>query len=627
MMSLEFIVAFKEVVRDELIKKNRIDIEGLGLFEVVHHKQYHKLLDTGKVLLMPPANLLQFKSNILMKIDKDQLIELLVIKTGSGKKDIEDQLSLFIKRIMDAKKKDKTFEIKDFGIFHFDDSGELNFDASDELSAEINFKYAGMKPVEIQPGSDPSVKYSDLDSEFILAFREVLREELTKKNNLFIQGLGQFEVIHREQYYKKLDDGKVLLMPPADLIQFRSNIPLQLHIHKEELTKLLISKTGMEKTKVEDLHKQLIERILYAVNNRKAMEIKGFGLFYFDEHDQLNFDPSDELSTEINFKYAGMKPVEIQSGPGSAAKSDTIDDDVVFEFPSQTGVEPKDELEDFFTDKNTFTKSIEFELDNGYTEDTENGKDYFNFQSVKDHEHSTARRSIMEEDNGAKARFYRKYAHKRKSNEQALWILIAILFVAVFAAIIYIWLLTSSITNQQPTVITPQAQPGTQELTQVPDGLIQPGMEPDQGVPESTVQTQPQAQTQTQPTPQQPVPQPQSETAAEVQTQIPQIIQQPAAPTIPEDQPLYGLTGAFNPQLRNSYSIVLHSFPDESISRNIANRLGLEGYRIQINPRTVSNTTMWRVSVGQFETLNDAQAAANMLPAPYNTQNFVQRIP
>jgi nucleoid DNA-binding protein len=63
-----------------------------------------------------------------------------------------------------------------------------------------------------------------MDSEFIIAFKEVLREELTKKNSVYIEGLGHFEVIHREQYHKRYDTGKVLLMPPTDLLQFKANI-------------------------------------------------------------------------------------------------------------------------------------------------------------------------------------------------------------------------------------------------------------------------------------------------------------------------------------------------------------------------------------------------------------------
>lgn len=62
-MDSEFIIAFKEVLREELIKKNSVDIDGLGHFEVMHREQYHKRYDTGKVVLMPPADLLQFKSN------------------------------------------------------------------------------------------------------------------------------------------------------------------------------------------------------------------------------------------------------------------------------------------------------------------------------------------------------------------------------------------------------------------------------------------------------------------------------------------------------------------------------------------------------------------------------------
>lgn len=63
-MDAIFVIAFKEVLREQFVKKNDVDIEGLGLFSVKHHKQYQKKFENGKVVLMPPRNVLEFKSNI-----------------------------------------------------------------------------------------------------------------------------------------------------------------------------------------------------------------------------------------------------------------------------------------------------------------------------------------------------------------------------------------------------------------------------------------------------------------------------------------------------------------------------------------------------------------------------------
>lgn len=63
-----------------------------------------------------------------------------------------------------------------------------------------------------------------MESEFIIAFKEVLREQFLKKNSIEIDGLGRFMVVHREQHQKRYDNGKVVMMPPADVLEFKSNI-------------------------------------------------------------------------------------------------------------------------------------------------------------------------------------------------------------------------------------------------------------------------------------------------------------------------------------------------------------------------------------------------------------------
>ncbi len=63
-----------------------------------------------------------------------------------------------------------------------------------------------------------------MESEFIIAFKEILREQLVDKHKVDIEGLGTFEVKHREQHQKKYDNGKIVMIPPADVLEFESNI-------------------------------------------------------------------------------------------------------------------------------------------------------------------------------------------------------------------------------------------------------------------------------------------------------------------------------------------------------------------------------------------------------------------
>lgn len=59
---------------------------------------------------------------------------------------------------------------------------------------------------------------------FLKAFKEVLRKEILNKNKVELEGLGSFEVVHRKQYQKKNDDGSLVMMPPADVVEFQSDL-------------------------------------------------------------------------------------------------------------------------------------------------------------------------------------------------------------------------------------------------------------------------------------------------------------------------------------------------------------------------------------------------------------------
>lgn len=59
-----------------------------------------------------------------------------------------------------------------------------------------------------------------MDKTFIKAFSEVIREEVTRKNEVQINGLGSFKVDHQKQYQKQFKNGRVVMMPPKDTITF-----------------------------------------------------------------------------------------------------------------------------------------------------------------------------------------------------------------------------------------------------------------------------------------------------------------------------------------------------------------------------------------------------------------------
>lgn len=357
-------------------------------------------------------------------------------------------------------------------------------------------------------------------------------------------------------------------------------------IDKQKLVELLVQKTSMEENEVKSQLDQLIERIVDAAKRGKALEIREFGLFYFDEAGELKFDPSDELSTEISFKYAGMKPVELKP------ERDTS-------FPE---AEEEDDLEDF-----DFLSDITDDQSGEYS-GTEEEKDVFAPGDKPEEKKKTA---TTLKSPGMQA---------KKRTGSLTWVFLAILGVAI-VVLAYLYFIGSLATSTQQT---------SPALTQVePDALSSADEnEREQSAEESVDGRQVEAESENAESETQ-----DNEIEIESSVEPPEEIipTDPAEPAEQtsvsiEDQPLYGLRGAVSEEANNGYSIVLHSFTEEENARNTSAQLTRQGYRSIVSSRTVAEQTMWRVSVGQFQTLQAAQQATRELPEPYNTQNFIHRI-
>ena len=63
-----------------------------------------------------------------------------------------------------------------------------------------------------------------MEPAFIKSLTQVIKEQLVKNNRVSIEGLGQFRKVHQTQEQKKLDDGRIVMMPPKDTIEFKPEI-------------------------------------------------------------------------------------------------------------------------------------------------------------------------------------------------------------------------------------------------------------------------------------------------------------------------------------------------------------------------------------------------------------------
>lgn len=406
-------------------------------------------------------------------------------------------------------------------------------------------------------------------------------------------------------------------------------------IDKTKLVDLLVEKTSMGKEEVEAQLDQLIERILDAAKRGKALEIKEFGVFYFDEEGELRFDASDELSTEISFKYAGMKPVELKPERDTSIPEDIEEDeDDDLEEAGETKMEEDEEEEDLFADPfeepdiddpEEDTESVfgidesEEEEDSPFDFDDEDKKtqkeeedilsDPFSDEALEPLEEPVEKEKTTNIEDIKPAASRRPV--KRKDNT-GIFILIAIVVIAVLIGAYFFYI------SPQPQSSVESSKPTS---TQVDPGMS--GSE-DTGSGESDLTN---AQTDGQQTAQDQETSSMEQAVANQGTEEEAAASDNAIPASQTDQDLYGLMGSVIEQANNGYSIVVHSFRNEQNAREAANQLRTDGgYRVIVNSRTVYDNQVWRVSVGQFETLGDAQQATTRLPDPYSTQNFIQRI-
>ncbi len=89
----------------------------------------------------------------------------------------------------------------------------------------------------------------------------------------------------------------------------------------------------------------------------------------------------------------------------------------------------------------------------------------------------------------------------------------------------------------------------------------------------------------------------------------------------------YGLMGPEDEVLIGAYSIVVHSLRNERKSEIEKQRLENQGYKAtRWSTVLPSGITTYRVGIGQFKSVSDAERAVEELPEPFRSNNFIIRI-
>lgn len=63
-----------------------------------------------------------------------------------------------------------------------------------------------------------------MTKDFLKAFGLTIRDQIIMKNSVEVKGLGTFKADHTNQTQEKRADGKVVMQPPKDSIEFKPDM-------------------------------------------------------------------------------------------------------------------------------------------------------------------------------------------------------------------------------------------------------------------------------------------------------------------------------------------------------------------------------------------------------------------
>ncbi len=328
-------------------------------------------------------------------------------------------------------------------------------------------------------------------------------------------------------------------------------------VDDKKLTKLVADKSRMNREQIEAQMDELRENIQSAAEAGGTFEMDGFGTFK-QESNSIAFEPNKIFQTEINQKYAGMRPIELMGSfkeTGAGIPAETAVGPAVIE--KQALREPEVEMQQ------AESPALEEEI-------------------------------AAEETTGEKQKTPpspRKPEKPEKANsddETGVGSIILIIAVVIVAILLAGWLLYSiGVFSGGGSVSTVNATTNNVVLSDE--------FQFKNGQNNSEVNTA---------------------SAAFASNE---------GKAASEKITVYGLKGTIQPDAENGYTIVVHSLRRKQHAFETLETIKQQGYRGIMLKSNVNGTMQWRLGIGQFKTIADAQKAAKTLPEPYKSNHFIKK--
>jgi hypothetical protein len=529
-----------------------------------------------------------------MHIDHSKLIELLVETSGIEKEKVEDQLADLVEEINEAIEEGEAYEVDGFGVFSAIGNNVV-FIPADELATEINYKYVGMEAIEMDDATD-SVDEPDAQDEDD-PFAGLLEEEPVGAST-----------VEQEPENDEED-------PPFSIEDGDQNEP-----EEEPEEKPGPDKWGIDTYKGEGDEGMFSGLLGDAPKEESEQEEEHFKAVFDQEDDG---DEDLERISEIERELSGDINEEDES------KADEDDVDPFAALAEEEGEEKEDEkdlekaLGSAISDDDE-DEDLEEALSSSISEDSGEDEDE-PVPVIKNITSETPEKKKEPKDEKEKKR--KPFKRPQKANEtgsQSAALLIIIIIIVLGGGIYGLGYF--GFVNIPG--ITPAEIPATTQTTPPAPGpevteSLQDQNESAQDPNTDTALNEPSQNDS--PNQDQGTEQTMTETEQGSETQVSET--QEVVEQTPAGETSYGLTGSVNDGANNGYTIVLYSLTNEDNARAKVSELSDQGYRVLLASIPHQQYGMlWRVSIGQFETMRDAALAAQDLGDPYTDNYFVTQI-
>ncbi len=604
-----------------------------------------------------------------MHIDHNKLLDLLTDASGIEPEKVEQQIGELIEEIQHAIADNEAYEIEGFGIF----SGLGNrvlFIPSKELETEINFKYVGMEPIELEENQIKEEKEEEADP-----FEELQGTPTERKRDPFaglVEGYDEEET--EEEYqpgpdewgieaHKEDDKGANRLLSSlmgeefeedeeeneVDSEQDQEEDPTEIEDVEDSVsfddifgeTESLSSESDTDESEQEESVGGLdaeLANLMSEDSNVKSEDELAAGIMGDDdfadifgedeEEDNLEgeqeeikeTEPLEDIEEEEAIDELVEALSEIEEGedleelteetPEADEVSEQEETETVEETEPEAQEESEPEIEDEFDDfDDPFLDLEDEEPEEEEVVETQKKADNIPIPVITNI--SSDLEPVKKEETKKKEKPEKEKKPKKSKGAKPapvfLWIILALLIIiGTTVGLGYFSIITIP-------GITPQVASNT-----IPAVTPPPPVQEETPPPVQQEETPEMLPDEEAPTLQPP---------AQEQEQVTEVPVTTGNTEVPSDQNKYGMMGVASTAANDGYTIVLFSLSVEANAFAKQQELANDGFRALVTPiSSAQYGTLWRVSVGQFATLTDAAIAAEDMPDNFTQSYFIKRI-